>query len=187
MTTAHRLKITLAGIRPPIWRRVLVDSEATLGELHLVIQAAFGWLGGHLYDFEITGTRYGPSVEDEEEGDAEDEETVNLAQVADAGARFTYTYDFGDDWRHDIEVEAVEPTTPEISLPTCTDGRRSGPPEDCGGPSGYAHLLSALADSNHPDHDEQLDWVGPHFDPEEFDLADFPGAFEAGPPVAEFF
>ena len=37
------LKVTLRGIRPPVWRRLLVPGRITLGGLHHVIQAAMGW------------------------------------------------------------------------------------------------------------------------------------------------
>jgi len=46
-----QLKITLAGCRPPIWRRVLVPAIGTLGSLHQVIQVLYGWDGDHLHAF----------------------------------------------------------------------------------------------------------------------------------------
>jgi Plasmid pRiA4b ORF-3-like protein len=56
--TAHRLKITLRSIRPPIWRRIEVDSSITLYELSAVLEAAMGWLGGHLHAYEADGATY---------------------------------------------------------------------------------------------------------------------------------
>jgi predicted ATPase len=53
-----RLKVTLRGIRPPIWRRLLVPDRMTLGDLHHVIQAAMGWDDGHLHVFDIAGRQY---------------------------------------------------------------------------------------------------------------------------------
>ncbi len=51
-------------------------------------------------------------------------------------------------------------------------GRRRCPPEDCGGPWGYYHLLEVLADPKHEEHAELLEWVGGRYDAEEFDPAE---------------
>ncbi len=59
MATVHQLKVTIMGIKPPVWRRVVVPSRSTLAELHDVVQAAFEWWGYHLHDFDIRGVRYG--------------------------------------------------------------------------------------------------------------------------------
>jgi len=40
------------------------------------------------------------------------------------------------------------------------------PPEDCGGPFGYAELLEAITDPKHERHAELTEWVGDDFDPE---------------------
>jgi len=47
----YQVRITLNGTKPPIWRRVAVRSDITLGELHEVIQIVMGWLDGHLHQF----------------------------------------------------------------------------------------------------------------------------------------
>ena len=44
------------------------------------------------------------------------------------------------------------------------------PTEDCGGVWGYHNLLEALRDPSAPDRDELMEWVGPNFDPELFDV-----------------
>ncbi len=54
--------------------------------------------------------------------------------------------------------------------PLCLKGKRACPPEDCGGPWGYEHLLEVLSDPDDEEHEELLDWVGEDFDPENFDL-----------------
>ena len=172
---AHRLKVTLADTQPPIWRRVLVDSSANLAELHSVLQVAFGWSGCHLHLFDIGGRLYGP-IDDEADDDVVDQETVTLRQVASAGATFLYRYDFGDDWLHVIDVESIEDTYRR--LPCCLDGRRSGPPEDCGDPHAYAQLVDALDDPLHPDRAEMLGKVDPGFDAEAFDVDDLTAALQ---------
>jgi hypothetical protein len=170
--TAHQLKITIDDIRPPIWRRVLVPSRMTLAQVHRVIQEAFGWWNSHLHAFEIDGVAYGI---DDGEGWGEppvDERRTTLDTVASSGDRFRYTYDFGDDWVHRIEVEDVVRLDPSGAYPRCGAGRRSGPPEDVGGPWGYARFLEAVADPNHHEHEQQLEWAGGSFDPERCDLAE---------------
>ena len=51
----YQLKVTIKGIRPPVWRRLQVPGEATLADLHDVIQTAFGWENAHLHQFVIGG------------------------------------------------------------------------------------------------------------------------------------
>ena len=101
------------------------------------------------------------------------ETQVRLRDVATEGSGFDYTYDFGDGWEHRIEVESVGPSDPSVEVPSCIGGRRGRPPEDCGGPWGYEHLLEILADPNHPEYDERVEWIGRPFDPARFDSDDF--------------
>ncbi len=171
----YQLKVTIVGIRPPVWRRLVVAESIPLSGLHEVFQAAFGWLGYHLHEFEIDGVRYGDNEPDGWGDRTEDERKAKLNEVAGPGSSFMYVYDFGDDWRHKVLVEKELPATKGASYPVCTGGRRHGPPEDCGGPWGYADLLEALADPDHEDHEEMLGWAGESFDPEAFDPADFDG------------
>ncbi len=55
----YQLKITLKGVRPPIWRRIQVKSDITLHALHRTIQTVMGWEDEHLHDFNIKGVLYG--------------------------------------------------------------------------------------------------------------------------------
>ena len=166
----HQLKVTLLGSKPPIWRRIAVPSDYTLGEVHDALQLAMGWHNAHLHDFTIDGATYGDPVQLQELG-GEDEWAATLARVAPrAKSRLRYMYDFGDSWEHDIVVEQVGPPAPDMSYPMCLAGKRACPPEDCGGVWGYADLLETLADPASPEHDDMLDWLGGPIDPETFDL-----------------
>lgn len=170
-STVHRVKITLRGSKPPIWRRLEVPSGLTLQTLNRVIQAAFGWEDHHLWVFDTTAGRYGrPDPELGHRSAA----ARKLRDVAPAvGDRLRYTYDFGDNWEHDIVVEEVHAAEPGHSYPRCVTGRRAAPPEDCGGPWGYDELVRVLADPADPDHAERLEWLGlasaASFDPAHFD------------------
>jgi hypothetical protein len=166
-----RIKVTIEGIRPPIWRRLEVPVEMSMAHLSDVILAAFGWSNSHLHEFEVGGRRIGMRDPDGDEPSLrgfEDETGVELADVLVGGARsLTYIYDFGDDWKHRLVVEEVHDADPGLAYPRCTAGRRSAPPEDCGGTWGYEHLLEVLADPGHEEYAELRERC-PYFDPEEF-------------------
>lgn len=167
----YQLKVSLNGAKPPIWRRVQVRASTTLSDLHHIIASAMGWMNSHLHEFEVDGDRYAAPNEfyPEEDPDVIDARTVRLGDLVPVGAKFTYTYDFGDDWRHDILVEKELQAEPGVSLPRCVGGRRGCPPEDVGGVWGYAEFLEVWRDPSHPEHEELREWAGPYFDPETFD------------------
>ncbi|HEY0151552.1 MAG TPA: plasmid pRiA4b ORF-3 family protein [Longimicrobium sp.] len=165
-----QLRIALAEIDPPIWRRVRVSDAYTLHQLHRVIQMAFGWLDYHLYSFEIGERRFEAPFEDAQDEDATGVRLRDLGLGNDA--RLIYTYDFGDEWVHEIDVESVSiaaPTDSNRALPELDAGERAGPPEDCGGPHGYSEMLKVIADPHHPEHKTYLLWSG-DYDPERFDV-----------------
>jgi hypothetical protein len=167
----YQLKVTLGGVRPPIWRRVLVPGRASLAEVHTYLQVAMGWNDSHLHEFEINGRRYGMPDPDWDDGEVQEETRARLDRVAAAGDRLCYTYDFGDGWDHEIVVEKILPADPHRRYPACVAGRRCCPPEDVGGPGGYEDFLAAIADRAHPEHGDYLTWSGP-FDPEAFSLGE---------------
>jgi hypothetical protein len=43
----YQLRIVLQGISPLIWRRLLVQSDTTLAQLHLMLQILFEWSNEH--------------------------------------------------------------------------------------------------------------------------------------------
>ncbi len=134
VTTVHRVKVSLYGAKPPVWRRLEIPSAMPLNLVHAVLQIAFDWYGYHLHAFETVCGEFGSPDHDDDWAERQDEATATLAQVAGAeGAKLVYSYDFGDDWRHDIVVEKIIPADPGVAYPRCTAGRRDAPPEDCGG------------------------------------------------------
>jgi|SRR5579864_8175052 len=166
--TIYQLKITLKGVKPSVWRRVLV-ADCSLAELHEVIQAAFGWSNSHLYAFDDGDNEYSDSTSAVELG-IENASRARLSRVASQEkVRFGYTYDFGDNWEHEILVEKILPAEQGKHHPVCLKGKRACPPEDIGGCWGYADLLDALSDPKHEQHHEFLELRG-GFDPEAFDI-----------------
>lgn len=187
----YQIKITLKGSKPPIWRRVRVSGGITLNVLHDIIQATMGWWDAHLHQFAIGGTSYGMPYPDLGFGvQMEDETQFWLDQVAPReGFKFTYEYDFGDSWYHDLLVERISAPTADLPHPLCLAGRRACPPEDVGGIWGYADFLEAIRDPDHPEHEGYLEWIGDEFDPEAFDLEEANRALRRlaamGPPITD--
>ena len=174
-TLVHQLKITLRGVStPPVWRRVLVPAGVTLGDLHEVIQQAMGWDNGHMHVFSVAGQEYGSP--DPELGQASDRKVLLSQVLTGPGDRLRYTYDFGDDWEHDIVLEETRTGVPEETYPSCVAGKGACPPEDCGGAWGYAGLKEILADPAHEDHQDMLEWLGldagKDFDPKKFSITE---------------
>ena len=163
-----KLKVTLQGISPPIWRRLLIPAAMTLRDLHEILQTSMGWHDSHLHDFDVAGDRFGdPATTDEVENEAR----MTLDRVRKAGiARFKYNYDFGDDWEHLIVIEGAVPRVEGQHYPACVAGKRACPPEDCGGNWGYQHLLEVMAAPAHPEHEDMSEWVSEDFDPEAFSV-----------------
>jgi Plasmid pRiA4b ORF-3-like protein len=175
--TVLSLKVTLKNTKPPIWRRILMPDSMSLADLHRAIQTTIGWEDCHLHDFDIGGERYGnPSATD----DVAREDRMTLREVVKSGVtRFVYNYDFGDDWEHAILIEKKPPVNTSNIYPACVAGKRHCPPEDCGGAWGYTNLLEVLANPAHPEHQEQLEWLGEEFDPEAFSIEEADAALAA--------
>ncbi len=175
-SAAYELKITLLDTEPPIWRRVQVPGSVKFPQLHAVIQTAMGWTGSHLHEFEVDGIRYGNPDPDYGAG-VISETKVRLADVAGEGDRLEYLYDFGDGWLHDVLVEKVLPTAKGKPKPkaACLDGRRACPPEDVGGPPGFADFLEAYGEPAHEDYQHYREWVGENYDPLAFDADEVTG------------
>jgi len=169
-SSIYQLKITLCDVHPPILRHVLLPGSFNLYQLHQVIQVAMGWTDSHLHQFIIDGEYY--SIPNEEEDwESIDERVFKLEQIAPSVKRkFTYEYDFGDSWKHQVVVEKIIAPVLGEKYPQCIDGKRACPPEDVGGTWGYETFLEALQDADHEEHDSYLEWVGGEFDPEACDL-----------------
>jgi hypothetical protein len=135
-TTVHRIKAALRGARPPVWRRLEVPSDLPLSVLHEVLQTAFGWFDCHPHQFETACGDFGDPAQEDFWSHRADESAAAIAQVAPAPKdKVGYVYDFRDDWRHDLVVEAVVPATPGVRYPRCTAAQGAPPDEDCGGVS----------------------------------------------------
>jgi Plasmid pRiA4b ORF-3-like protein len=166
-----RLHVELEDVTPPIWRKVLVPSNITLADLHTTLNEVMGWTNSHLHQFILRDRRFGDvTMPDSEELELEDERKVCLDALIGEKQRVGYEYDFGDGWLHRVEVEKKLELDARLLYPLCVGGARACPPEDCGGPGGYEHLLEVLKDEKDEEYDDLVTWVGGHFDPEGFDV-----------------
>ncbi len=164
-----QLRVSLIDVEPPVWRRLLVAQDVTLPRLHSILQAVMGWTNSHLHQFKVGDVCFAEPQNEFEPGPI-DYRRIALNQIAPRrGSTCVYEYDFGDSWEHFIEVEDELPTdTVRGPVPRCLGGERACPPEDCGGPLGYAEFLEAIRNPQHPEHDDYLGRADAEFDPERF-------------------
>ena len=153
-----RLKIELDDTDPPIWRTIEIPGAISLKDLHRIVQAAMGWEDEHLFAFQVGR-----------------EEVASRVRLADLAARrikrFGYLYDMGDNWQHTLRIEEVMSADPEVAYPRLVGGAGRCPPEDCGGIPGFYAFLEVIADPQHPDYEDRLEWYGDVFDFAEMDVA----------------
>lgn len=182
----YQFKITLLESKPKIWRRIQVK-DSTLDKFHERIQTAMGWTNSHLHQFEIDGERYGdPELLDDgfEDFECVDSTITKISEIVPKDGkrfRFLYEYDFGDGWEHEVLFEGCLKAEKGGRYPLCVEGERHCPPEDVGGVWGYAEFLEAIADPEHIQHDEFVEWAG-EFAPEEFDAGETTKAMRRGLP-----
>lgn len=180
-----QFRITLQLVEPQVWRVIQVPEEYTFWDLHAAIQDVMGWLGYHLHEFRherrptSQSVRFGISFDDEEmiNPNLVPCWKVNIREhFRRPGDQMYYVYDFGDNWVHEVLLEGVLLREKGIKLPRCIDGARATPPEDCGGPAGYADLFKAFSNPASKEHEEILAWLRDQrpdllaFDPEAFDI-----------------
>ncbi len=162
--------------KPPVWRKLSIPATFTFEEFHLAIQVAFGWEDYHLFQFCPSGWGSNPVIslpnDESDQVDIDASECTLGKLFTNQYQKFTYIYDFGDDWTHDITVEGTTDLGAETVV--LLGGKGKCPPEDCGGPWGYANLTEILEDPKNPEYKDMKDWLGlsrkEKWDKNEFDL-----------------
>lgn len=124
-----QLKITLDRFRPAVWRRILLEADRTLEDLHHVIQVALDWDGDHLHLFILGDTTYSDSFFQLDGARSEHRMRLDSAFEAVPGKSLRYVYDLGDCWEHTIALERIITDT-GTRLPHCTGGSGDSPVED---------------------------------------------------------
>ncbi len=147
---------------PPVWRRLLVPEQFSFWKFHILIQISFGWQNSHLFQFSPGGYGSEPQIGipyPEAEEKILDCKKVRLSKIFNApGQEFIYLYDFGDSWEHLITLEKI--VEDQMIKAAYIDGEGACPPEDCGGPWGYADLKVIMNDPKNPEHASMKEWLG---------------------------
>jgi hypothetical protein len=171
-TEILQIKITLLRTDPQIWRRILVPRKLNLERLHDAIQIAMGWTFSHLFEFTVGDRRYGePDPDAYADSQSFHARNLKLSAIVDRGIQnFSYIYDFGDHWEHEILIEKRVEADYSRRYPVFVHGERRCPPEDVGGVDGFDEFLSAIRDPSHEDYQHYLDWAGDDYDPNTIDL-----------------
>lgn len=165
----YLMKIQLLDIEPVIWRRFVVPANITLDRLHDVIQIVMGWTDSHLHEFTIGNKRYTEYPESKEDGLVCGRYRLGDL-IKQKGRTFSYLYDFGDSWEHELALEESRYFNPELRTElACLEGEQACPPEDVGGIPGYIEFCNALKDPSHEEHESYIEWSGGDFDSERFD------------------
>lgn len=165
----YQILIELDKVQPRIWRRVRVESDITMRTFHHVVQIAMGWENCHLYTFDAKGEKISQIDFLEDDDFLEDHEVILHDFLKKAGDKMSYTYDFGDDWKHFITLEKIVEDDGSY-LPTCIEGERACPPEDIGGLPGYLEFVKIMKNPRDAEYDERVDWYGGVYDAEAFRL-----------------
>jgi hypothetical protein len=176
----YELRITLQEILPPIWRLIRVPDTLRLSHLHDALQTVIGWTDSHLHRFEKDGKHWGVPDDEGDDGiEISDESRIPISAVLRTpGDSMLYVYDFGDNWRHNVELEKILPASRPVR-PVCLAGERHCPPEDVGGVPGYEEFLEVIFEPGHEEHEHYVRWGGGpsplnrsvgRFQPEEFNL-----------------
>jgi hypothetical protein len=175
------LRIELLDVAPLVWRRVLVSNQWTLASLHNYLQWVMGWMNAHAHEFQVGAGVVAPDWWihevglDSDTSNYRDERRVSVAAIATElgiGGEIEYRYDMGDGWQHRIVIEPPRPlwATSGLPLPACAAGENACPPDDVGGPHGYALFLEIIGERDHEQHEDMLRWIGGVFDPKGFEL-----------------
>lgn len=157
-------------LETPCVRRVTVPLDFPMCYLHDIIQQLFLWQDYHGHDFITKVKKNGhpaqivtdPAMWEEgifafQDLEVLDEQKIRLSDIFPGTDRIFYEYDFGDGWEHEIRlVEIIEDA--DLPAPVCTEMTGDAPPEDCGGPYGFAELQRILNDPKDPEYEEMREW-----------------------------
>lgn len=172
-----QFKIQIKGItKPPVWRRISMPSHFSFDDFHVAIQAAFGWSSSHLYQFSRSGYGTPPFIlvpHEDNWGDPEDHLDSFETKLSDVfnveKQKFTYIYDFGDNWVHSILLEKITDT--HSLFPLVLAGKGACPLDDIGGVWGYEDFKEGSIGGSVEEYKELLEWYGlEDWDPKHFDL-----------------
>lgn len=165
---AYKLKITIKTTKPPIWRRCIVPAGITFSQLTVILHKVIGWSGYHLSEYVFTNlkVRFREEVSDADNfifrEKVLDSSKYIIDYYLDQVKNFSYIYDFGDYWNHEVKIEEVLDDY-EYDYPTVLKYKLDTPPEDCGGVLGYYEMLEDISDAKTPEQLETKEWFEDSF------------------------
>ncbi|MHC6181014.1 plasmid pRiA4b ORF-3 family protein [Clostridium sp. JNZ X4-2] len=150
-------------------RKIIVPADIKFTQLHKVLQSAFEWRNYHLYDFTVFDrdkykckltTRIVPFGEDlEYDKEAILMESHTLSEFLSEQKYIIYTYDMGDNWKHEIQLINVIDEYDKES-PYLLEASGQTPPEDVGGVPGFIHFHEVIMNPNSTECKEMREWAG---------------------------
>ena len=158
---SYIIKVTIKNTHPPVWRRLQIPAGITFHELNAIIQLAFNWSGYHLYSFEIGNLliEIPDDIFDDFDYKVINSKRTKVDKYFDKIEKLEYTYDFGDNWIHDIQIENVVESEEKLKNPVCLKAKMASLPEDCGGPWGYEDLLDVINNPKDERYQDMKDWL----------------------------
>jgi hypothetical protein len=127
---------------PVVSRTIQIRGDQTLEDLHQAIFEAFGRFDEHMYEFQFGKGPMDPKApryvlpgcfkveieEDKPPAGRVDQTTIESLGLK-VGRSFGYWFDFGDDWWHQINVDAVDDKAPKGKLPKVIKRVGKSPPQ----------------------------------------------------------
>ena len=158
---SYIIKVTIKNTHPPVWRRLQIPAGITFHELNAIIQLAFNWSGYHLYSFEIGNLliEIPDDIFDDFDYKVINSKRIKVDKYFDEIEKLEYTYDFGDNWIHNIQIENVVESEEKFKNPVCLKAKMASLPEDCGGPWGYEDLLDVINNPKDERYKDMKDWL----------------------------
>ncbi len=154
-----------------VTRKVVIPIEFTFDKIHKIMQILYDWEDYHLHDFEVKfggrfsilikqdNSDYDPlgfsSVYDDFDDEYENESNLYLANYIFMCKKILYTYDFGDNWEHEIKYSKTIEDYP-FDYPICLSGKGDTPEEDSGGAFFY-DMNGNYEDYDNEEYDEEYD------------------------------
>ena len=171
---SYILHVSITFSDPLIWRRIQVPGTFTLAQLHDTIQLSMGWSDSHVHQFLVGKISYEPTMKSNvpRESKRFDEHNYKL-HTLEEGMQFvfSYIYDAGEGWEHEIHLEEVVPPTRQLKHPILLSGEMACPPEEVGDIHQYLQLITALESPDDTKQNSLYELTGrPDFDPSYFDL-----------------
>lgn len=164
---AFELEVTLDLDIYKAIRKIIVPANIKLAKFHKVLQSIFHWRNYHLYDFtafdkETNGLikRIVPFEADlEYDNNAILMENYTLNEILSEQNYIIYTYDMGDNWKHEIKlIKTIEDYDKESPYLLEADGQ--SPPEDVGGVTGFIEFRDIMMNTKSPEYENMKQWAG---------------------------